>query len=145
MTAEELAEPYKIDSNAEYAIEVDGSFQWETAYKNANAGAKFDTGKKHHGHGHGHGDKAKDEAKDKSNADGKAKKGFFGKGKKEPVLPVTDGKTEKGEDEKEKAEDQPFELTDLRLKIPKGSFVAVVGRVGSGKVGLCQTIAEMRC
>ncbi len=28
----------------------------------------------------------------------------------------------------------PFELKDLHLKVPRGAFVAIVGRVGSGKV-----------
>lgn len=32
------------------------------------------------------------------------------------------------------ADRQPFELKDLRLSIPRGAFVAIVGRVGSGKV-----------
>ena len=38
-----------------------------------------------------------------------------------------------GEERKEK-EEKPFELIDVKLKIPRGSFVAIVGRVGSGKV-----------
>ena len=44
-------------------------------------------------------------------------------------------------DEK-KDEDQPFELVDLKLKIPRGSFVAIVGRVGSGKVRLVCTASH---
>ena len=39
-----------------------------------------------------------------------------------------------GEKEEKKDEDKPFELADLKLRIHKGSFVAIVGRVGSGKV-----------
>ena len=40
---------------------------------------------------------------------------------------------ESGEERKEK-EEKPFELIDAKLKISRGSFVAIVGRVGSGKV-----------
>ena len=38
-----------------------------------------------------------------------------------------------GEERKEK-EGKPFELIDAKLKISRGSFVAIVGRVASGKV-----------
>ncbi|KAJ8457503.1 hypothetical protein ONZ45_g18288 [Pleurotus djamor] len=49
---------------------------------------------------------------------------------------------EKGQEE---PEDQPFVLKDLSLRIERGSFVAIVGRVGSGKSSLLQAlIGEMR-
>lgn len=32
------------------------------------------------------------------------------------------------------SEEQPFQLKNLKLTIPKGAFVAIIGRVGSGKV-----------
>ncbi|KAJ6470798.1 P-loop containing nucleoside triphosphate hydrolase protein, partial [Mycena vitilis] len=43
-------------------------------------------------------------------------------------------------------EEKPFELTNLRFDVPKGSFVAIVGKVGSGKVRLISfaLIGEMR-
>lgn len=128
LTAEELAEPYKIDPDNEFAIEVDGSFQWETAYKANIGGPKFDTGKGKHGHGKG----AKDDKKEEKVTTKPARKGrFFKRGKKGPALP-TDGKEKT--DQKKKEEEPPFELADLKLRIHKGSFVAIVGRVGSGKV-----------
>jgi len=34
--------------------------------------------------------------------------------------------------------EKPFGLEDLRLEIRKGEFVAIVGRVGSGKVSVCK-------
>jgi ATP-binding cassette subfamily C (CFTR/MRP) protein 1 len=34
-----------------------------------------------------------------------------------------------------KEEEKPFELKNLNLKVAKGSFIGIVGRVGSGKVG----------
>lgn len=47
-------------------------------------------------------------------------------------------------DEDEKDE-KPFELLGMKVKVPKGAFVAIVGRVGSGKSSLLQAmIGEMR-
>ena len=55
-----------------------------------------------------------------------------------PLLPVrTDEDKEANEDRESNPESEaPFELTDIAFRVPKGSFVAVVGRVGSGKVRL---------
>lgn len=140
LTAEELADPYKIDPNSEYAVQVDGSFQWETTPKAAATGAKgkFETGKGKHSGDTGAKPPQRDESKQAmaNVTTGSARKGFFRRGKKEskgPVLPTT---APKGDGEKEKSDEgeKPFELADLRLKIPRGAFVAVVGRVGSGKV-----------
>ncbi|THG96760.1 hypothetical protein EW026_g5132 [Hermanssonia centrifuga] len=147
LTAEELAEPYTIDTESKLAIDVDGDFQWETAYKSDIGGKKFDTGKgKDHGKGKGGEAASKAQSKDK---DGKSagKGGLFRKKKTDPVLPVTASAGDaKKADEKEKSEDKPFELRHLALKIPKGSFVAIVGRVGSGKSSLLQAlIGEMLC
>ena len=44
------------------------------------------------------------------------------------------GSAENGERKEKEKEEKPFELVDVKLKIPRGSFVAIVGRVGSGKV-----------
>ncbi|KAF9020670.1 multidrug resistance-associated ABC transporter [Hymenopellis radicata] len=42
-------------------------------------------------------------------------------------------------------DEAPFELKDLHLKISRGAFVAIVGRVGSGKSSILQAlIGEMR-
>jgi hypothetical protein len=35
----------------------------------------------------------------------------------------------------QEADEKPFELKGLDIAVPKGSFVAIVGRVGLGKVG----------
>ncbi|KAF7982734.1 hypothetical protein HWV62_26606 [Athelia sp. TMB] len=120
LTAEELAEPYTIDPESKWGVEVDGDFTWETA---------------------GGPPKEAPAAKGKG-AMGKGKPGKEKKGKKqEPVLPVTAD----AEKEKEKEEDKPFELKNLKMRIPKGAFVAIVGRVGSGKSSVLQSlIGEMR-
>lgn len=138
LTAEELAEPYKVDPNSKFAIEVEGSFQWETAYKATTddaKGAKFQTGKGKHGAVHGA--KAQKEPDDiKQDTKAGRKRGFFKKSKQDPVLPLTAPAEEKEEAaaDKEKSEDKPFELLDVKLQIQKGAFVAIVGHVGSGKV-----------
>ncbi|KAJ7461221.1 multidrug resistance-associated ABC transporter [Mycena latifolia] len=47
--------------------------------------------------------------------------------------------------EKSAPVEEPFELTNLRFAVPKGAFVAIVGRVGSGKSSILQAlIGEMR-
>jgi ABC-type bacteriocin/lantibiotic exporter with double-glycine peptidase domain len=54
-----------------------------------------------------------------------------------PLLPVRTAEEKEAEEcESNPESEKPFELTDIALRIPKGSFVAIVGRVGSGKVCL---------
>ncbi|KAI0746725.1 multidrug resistance-associated ABC transporter [Daedaleopsis nitida] len=132
LRAEELAVPYTIDSSSNVALDVDGDFTWETVRK-GDAQPKFR---------HGKGGKSVEAKKGKKD---QAKK----RGKKDaaPVLPTTadgHGLDEKKEKEKE-SEEKPFELNNVKLRVPKGSFVAIVGRVGSGKSSLLQAlIGEMR-
>lgn len=118
LLAEELAVPYVVDAESKFALNVDADFTWEAARKEPGAGMS----------------KA---ARHKAAAEAKAsEKRLSGKGKKEPVLPTVVSEKASGK-EKEQAgetEEKPFELKDVKLKIPKGSFVAIVGRVGSGKV-----------
>ncbi|CAK5271106.1 unnamed protein product [Mycena citricolor] len=122
LTAEELPPPFPIDSEQKNAVEVNASFAWETA---GRLDDKFDVGKA--------GKKGK----------GKAKKA---KAKKQGQLPTTatEGGGETGTSTPA-VEEKPFELNNLRLSIPRGSFVAIVGKVGSGKSSLLQAmIGEMR-
>ena len=55
-----------------------------------------------------------------------------------PLLPVRTAEDKEANEELESnpESEKPFELTDIALRVPKGSFVAIVGRVGSGKVRL---------
>lgn len=49
------------------------------------------------------------------------------------------------EDVQAEKDEKPFELLGMKVKVPKGAFVAIVGRVGSGKSSLLQAmIGEMR-
>ncbi|KAG6863876.1 hypothetical protein C0991_002491, partial [Blastosporella zonata] len=127
LLSEELAEPYVIDYEQMTAVSVDGDFTWETAGKlQANIVA---------------------------NKVGRGGRGKIGKaGSTKPnsqqlVLPTSANvdspvvSAAEGSQEDEK----PFELKDLRFSVPKGSFVAIVGRVGSGKSSVLQAlIGEMR-
>jgi ATP-binding cassette subfamily C (CFTR/MRP) protein 1 len=126
LTAEELAEPYTIDYERKFAVDVEGDFTWEIASKPVEGGQES-----------GHSVKVQDE---KIAQTIKPNKGgiFRGKGRKAPALPMTaeggrsDDANEKDVDNR--ADEKPFELNNLKLKVPKGAFVAIVGRVGSGKV-----------
>lgn len=59
---------------------------------------------------------------------------------KEKREPRPEGTGSSDDAEKAKTEEKPFEVKDVKLEVPKGAFVAIVRRVGSGKVstsGLC--------
>ena len=109
LTSEDLPEPYLIDKNLQNAVEVDGDFAWETVLAAGDGGVK---GKHLHGH------KSK-----------RSSKGVT-------PLPTTAADLEKDvlKDVKKNEQETPFELKNLKMSIPKGAFVGIVGRVGSGKV-----------
>lgn len=124
LTAEELAESYTIDVDRKNAVEVDGDFSWETAGKITESKFAKD----------GKGTGRKGGKKDKKTAKGE-------KSQKQGLpLTVQDvSNIDAKEDEK------PFELKNLKLSIPRGSFVAIVGTVGSGKSSILNAlIGEMR-
>lgn len=116
MTAEEIPEPYLIDADRKDAVDVDGaSFTWELAAAEPQGKIEVEptpkTGK----------------------AKGKKEK------EKETELPTTTtATTEKapmeGTTPAPHEEEKPFELRNLKFSVPKAAFVAIVGKVGSGKV-----------
>jgi ATP-binding cassette, subfamily C (CFTR/MRP), member 1 len=105
LTSEDLPEPYLIDKNLHVAVQVDGDFVWETVLATGD-GERGDFL---------HGDEGK-----------KPLKG-------ETSLPVTTADLNKKDVEKNDPE-TPFELKNLKMSVPKGAFVGIVGRIGSGKV-----------
>lgn len=124
LLAEELAESYKIDPGSKYAVDVDGDFAWETIH-NPDRSAKSGLGKRG----------ARTPAEKKPSEAKQKKQSFWRKRKPSgPILPTAT--TKDTATKSNKLGEKPFELNGVQLKIPKGSFVAIVGRVGSGKV--CQ-------
>lgn len=109
LKADELAEPYAVDRDSNIAVHVDADFAWEVVEK---AESKFKTGDKT--------EKTNDKKMEKTKNE-----------KASPVLPVTALDDEKASG---KTAEKPFELMNLKMTVPKGSFVAIVGKVGSGKV-----------
>jgi ATP-binding cassette, subfamily C (CFTR/MRP), member 1 len=155
MIAEEMGEPFLLNEDSKYAVEIrDGEFTWETT--KASEGGDGKDGKKKGKGGKG-GDKVKDkEPEDKKSKDRNRIGSLFkmkssAPTKEKETLPVhskdvsANTSLELASQEKVKEEDKPFALSSLNLSIPKGSFVAIVGRVGTGKSSLLQSmIGEMR-
>ncbi|KAF4576944.1 hypothetical protein EYR36_004928 [Pleurotus pulmonarius] len=107
LVAEELAEPYPMNADSKYAVDVDGDFTWEIAEGIEEKTTKESAQIKE--------DTAFDEVKD------------------DQVLPVF-ATSEKGEELEEVEEDKmPYSLKGLKMRIQRGQFIAIVGRVGSGK------------
>lgn len=137
LTADELEDPYLIDESSDnkWALSVDGSFTWETVGKPVDS--KFAHGGPGGGHGMGRkgaggGEKEKREKKGK-------------KGKKNDTILPTTAPSADAKSEAENKEEKPFALDSLSLRIPKGAFIAIVGRVGSGKSSFLQAlVGEMR-
>jgi ATP-binding cassette subfamily C (CFTR/MRP) protein 1 len=163
LLAEELGEPFMLEGDSEWAVEINnGSFVWETATPthDPKKGKKGKTGKT--------GGDAKDDLEKKEINETKRgkglKEGLFRNKKAASSAPKLSNERDalsihsgassitltptpqacpsiqsREEDEK------PFELRNLNLQIPKGSFVAIVGRVGTGTSSLLQSIiGEMR-
>ncbi|KAJ2912814.1 hypothetical protein MD484_g7600, partial [Candolleomyces efflorescens] len=127
LSSEELDDPYLLDPTSKDAVTVHGDFTWESVKK----------------------PKAEDEKKDEKNdwaGTQPKKKGKSAKGPDDGKLPSTASDlNEKGEREPEELEEPPYELKDLKFSVPKGAFVGIVGRIGSGKSSLFQAIiGEMR-
>ena len=118
LTADELAEPYQIQPALPLAVQVNGDFTWETVQ----------SGKREKGKG----EEELDEKPNEVQSKGKKSK----KTKNQNVLPSTidDSKIKANDDSMEKEEEPPFSFHNIRFEVPKGAFVAIVGRVGCGKV-----------
>ena len=119
LTAEELVEPYQIQQTLPLAVQVNGDFTWETML-----GEKKEKGMV----------KEKSD-KRKPNDEVQSRWKESKKTRSQNILPSRiDDKITGYNDSTEKEEEPPFSFNDLRFEVPKGAFVAIVGRVGCGKV-----------
>ena len=108
-------------------MQINGDFTWEKVL-----GVKEEKGKTEKNN-----KVAKEEAKDEAQS-----RWWNLKSKKTTTqerLPSTMDHSEITDDgnsngSREKQEEPPFSLNDLRFEVPKGAFVAIVGPVGCGKV-----------
>jgi ATP-binding cassette subfamily C (CFTR/MRP) protein 1 len=124
LVAEELAPPYPIDPSLKYAVDVDADFTWEVSDP-AKAGGE-DAPKK--------GKQSKEE-KAKAKKEKKKKGGTSEQPSEEP--------SHTGTVIAEPAE--IFTLKNIKMQIQPGQFVAIVGRIGSGKSSFFNAmIGEMR-
>ena len=114
LTAEELADPYLIDESLEAAVIVDGDFTWEKTDSRVDQGAEQEKWVA----------SETDKGKEKQ-----AKKD-------ETLLPTATAEVLESPpgEELDNDDSKPFELKNLKISVPKGSFVAIIGQVGSGKV-----------
>ncbi|EPQ52804.1 multidrug resistance-associated ABC transporter [Gloeophyllum trabeum ATCC 11539] len=116
LLAEELQDPYEVDLDRKEAISIEGDFTWERAAKLNPDNVKADATKQ--------GGKKKNKKREGA------------------VLPTSAPAASEADAEDTET---PFELKDLKVKIPRGQFVAVVGQIGSGKTSLLQAmLGEMR-
>jgi len=148
LSSEDLPDSYPIDEASPTAVQVDGDFTWETVYdpNQGQKGGKFgqggrDSANKKGGSKGSEGNGKPTESKSKRNSKFFSRKQAKEKGSS--VLPSSindvekvDEKEDDGSQVKEKKEEEkPFELKNLKLVVPQGAFIAIVGRVGCGKVG----------
>jgi ABC-type glutathione transport system ATPase component len=134
LTAEELPDPYPIDFERKNAVDVDASFSWETAGKIEEP--KFDAGAAGGGRGGMGGARGRGGGRGGGAGRGGGPK-KKAKGKKgSELLPTANEKDTPSASgaATPREEEKPFELKNLRFSVPKGAFVAIVGKVGSGKV-----------
>lgn len=143
LKSQELEEPYLIDETSKYAVNVDADFTWETTKA---AAGKFAAGAAGGRGGEGGSGGKVGEPGEGGKANKQSKQGGKKGGKDESVLPTTAlDDSLKQPAEKVEENEKPFVLSDLRMKMAKGEFIAIVGRVGSGKSSLLQALTgEMR-
>jgi ATP-binding cassette subfamily C (CFTR/MRP) protein 1 len=123
LTAEEQAHGLIIDPTLPLAVEAVGDFAYETAVPPDQLESGPRPGDK----------KANREARKKDKEERKSRKKGDGR-------EISASASEKDEEVL-----KPFTLTDIDLRIEKGSFVCIYGRIGSGKTALLEgLLGEMR-
>jgi len=111
LTAEELDDPYLLDANLGPAVLIDADFSWESVKPASTTTPESESTEN---------EKAKDGEKVKKSKKAKSDK--------------IEEEKEEVENAEEVAQDPPFTMSNIKMTIPRGAFIAIVGRVGSGKV-----------
>lgn len=146
LTAEELEEPYRIDPGLMSAFRLEGDFEWEVVVKLEETSEKLDETammRKELERQKAEKKAAKKEKQKVEKVKSDRNSGWWKRqergGAQDEVLPSTvfDATVQ---DPLVVEEEPPFSLKDLKLDVHRGAFVAIVGRVGSGKVGLSMLI-----
>ncbi|KAI0795051.1 multidrug resistance-associated ABC transporter [Abortiporus biennis] len=127
LLCDELEEIHHAKPEAGIAINVDADFEWERVEKpDANTKESDDSEKK-----------PVPLTMDKERSSTSKEK--------DSTLPTSQPADCEKVEEKVKEEEKPFALKNIHFRVPEGSFVAIVGRVGSGKSSLLQgIIGEIR-
>ncbi|KAJ7753347.1 multidrug resistance-associated ABC transporter [Mycena maculata] len=148
LRAEELSDAWTTDLEAEDAVQMDGTFKWESAKAAPPSQLKkkkrfFQLRKKPESKLPISSETASAMLEKGDTADTeKTEVDSDDTGKHSQTEAVPDLKKDKSEGE---TEETPFELRDVTFRVPRGAFVAVVGSIGSGKSSLLNAlIGEMR-
>ncbi|KAG8710747.1 hypothetical protein FRC09_020949 [Ceratobasidium sp. 395] len=147
LTSEELEDEFEVQAEGKHAVDIRGTFTWERGGAPADAKSKS-KGKKAAAAAKAEAPKLDKEALAKKKADEEEKKAKEKekKGREKQRL----SQKRKGIDPNDSSDDEPvgsepFKLVDVNLQIPKGSFVGIAGKIGSGKSSLLQAMTgEMR-
>ncbi|KAJ3898403.1 multidrug resistance-associated ABC transporter [Lentinula edodes] len=149
LLAEERPADYaiKLDTQSANAVECKGDFAWDIPSGNENKDTKAEQTEDVVLVANNNKKETVQMIQEK-NAQRNSKKAKKAKGEVDSLVLPTSNPIETGPDRPNPSEtlpDQPFELKDLDLTIRRGAFVAIVGRVGSGKSSILQAlIGEMR-
>ena len=127
LTAEELEPSYPIDPSRKFAVDVDGDFTWEVSDI-----AKVTADDKGKGKGGPGAKKGKKEEKASKKKKGDTNTNTPGEPSPSATVVTADS-------------NEIFTLKNLKMHVQKGDFVALVGRIGSGKSSVLNAlIGEMR-
>ncbi|KAG9103477.1 hypothetical protein FRC06_010585, partial [Ceratobasidium sp. 370] len=149
LTSEELEDEFEVQPEGKYAVDIRGTFTWE------RGGAPVDAKSKTKGKKAAaakttevEAPKLDKEALAKKKAEDQEKKAKEKEKKRREKQRLAQKK--KGIDPNDSSDEEPvgpepFKLVDVNLQIPKGSFVGIAGKIGSGKSSLLQAMTgEMR-
>ncbi|KAF8699270.1 Multidrug resistance-associated ABC transporter, partial [Rhizoctonia solani] len=149
LTSEELEDQFEVRLENDYAVDIRGTFTWErggtpqgsTQEEDKDKDATLKSAATETS-------KPTKEQLAKKKADDKEKKRLEQEKKKrekERLAKKKRGIDPNDSSDEEEDGSEPFRLVDVNLQIPRGAFVGIVGRIGSGKSSLLQAITgEMR-